>query len=184
MKAKVCLVGDAAVGKSSLVRRFVQDAFSDAYQATLGTKVLAKDVAVRWDGEEMPVRMMVWDLIGETSLLDDLAKSYFMNAQGIVAVSDLTRYSTFERLPIWLDAVQRVAGDVPKAIAVNKVDMQGEALVMYDEYQIREFAHEVGARWYLTSAKTGFNVEAMFARLAGDVVAFAKGTGASPRAES
>ncbi len=183
MKAKVCLVGDAAVGKSSLVRRFVHDTFSDAYQATLGTKVLRKEVVVRWDGEDLPVQMMVWDVIGETSLLEDLADSMFLNAQGIVAVCDLTRYSTFERLPIWLQSVERVAGAVPKALAVNKVDLQGEALVLYDEYRVRQFAHEVGARWYLTSAKTGLNVEAMFARLAGDVVAFAKGARAAPDEE-
>ncbi len=168
---KVCLVGDAAVGKSSLARRFLYDEFSDSYVATLGAKVLSKDILLRAPGAgTVAVRMMVWDIMGETSLLRELGDAYFHGGQGIVAVCDLTRYSTFERLPIWLDAVREVAGDVPMALAVNKVDLKGEALVLYDEYRVRQFANEVGARWYLTSAKTGLNVREMFERLATDIV--------------
>lgn len=171
MKAKVCLVGDAAVGKTSLVRRFVLDTFDDAYQATLGAKIMGKEIIVSGNGEEVALNLQVWDVIGETSILDSVADTYFHNAHGIVAVCDLTRYSTFERLPIWLNAVQRVAGEVPKALAVNKVDLRGEVMVLYDQYRVAQFADEVGARWYLTSAKTGDRVEPMFAQLAADIVA-------------
>ncbi|HEV8594106.1 MAG TPA: Rab family GTPase [Thermoplasmata archaeon] len=170
MKAKVCMVGDAAVGKTSLVRRFVFDTFSDQYQTTLGAKVVGKDVLVREETGEVPVKLTIWDIIGETSLLPELAESYFLNAQAIVAVCDLTRYSTFERLPIWLQAVERVTGDVPKALAVNKTDLRTEVLTLYDEHRVGQFADEVGARWFSTSAKTGEGVEAMFAALAQDIV--------------
>jgi len=176
MKAKVCLVGEATVGKSSLIRRFVFDQFSDAYVATLGAKVVARDIVVPSDAGDIGVKMMIWDIIGETSLLEAYGNEYFVNVQGIVAVCDLTRYSTFERIPIWLDAVRRVAGDVPKVIAVNKVDLRGEVLVLYDEYGVQQYANEVGARWYLTSARTGENVAAMFQALASDVVARARRT--------
>lgn len=173
-KAKVCMVGDAAVGKTSLVRRFVFDTFSDAYQFTLGTKVVGKETKVPSVGEDVAVKMQVWDIIGETSLLEEFAPSYFLNVQGIIAVCDFTRYSTFERLPIWLAAVERVAGNVPKALAVNKIDLAQEVLTLYDEHRVRQFADEVGLQFYMTSAKSGANVETMFARLAADIVAAAK----------
>ncbi len=171
MKIKVCLVGDAAVGKTSLIRRFVFDQFSGEYQATMGTKVVAKDVVAKSvGGKDVTVRMTVWDIIGETSLLQDLAQSYFYGTQGIVAVCDLTRFSTYENLPVWLNSVQRTAGDVPIALAVNKVDMKTEVMVLYDEYQVQQFADAAGARRYMTSAKTGENVERLFSTLASDVV--------------
>jgi len=169
MKVKVCMVGDAAVGKTSLVRRFVLDNFSDEYQATLGTKVLSRDVNVRTGGRDVSIKMMIWDIIGETSVLPDIGESVFHNVQGIVAVCDITRYSTFEHLPVWLGSVERVAGDVPKALAVNKVDLKGEFLLLYDEYAVRQYAGEIEARSYMTSAKTGENVALMFTTLAADI---------------
>jgi small GTP-binding protein len=174
LKAKVCMVGDAAVGKSSLVRRFVHGNFSDRYISTLGAKVVGKEFSVTAGGNVVPVRMTLWDIMGETSLLPDFGDAYFLNVQGIVAVCDLTRYSTFEHLPQWLQAVQKIAGDVPKALAVNKVDLRAETLVLYDEHRVRQFASEIGARSYETSAKTGENVEAMFQGLAEDIVLFAQ----------
>ncbi len=174
MKAKVCMVGEAAVGKTSLVRRFVSNMFDDHYTATLGAKVVGKDFVVREAAGEVAVKMLIWDIMGEVTLLQAVEDAYFHNAQGIVAVCDLTRYSTFERLPEWVRRVERVAGEVPIALAVNKVDLRGEALVLYDEYAVRQYADDVGGRSFMTSAKTGDGVEAMFASLAADVVAYAR----------
>jgi len=170
-KLKVCFVGEAAVGKTSLIRRFVHDQFSDEYQATLGAKISAKNIVVKTpERRETNVKMMIWDIIGETSILEDYGQSYFFGAQGIIAVCDLTRFSTFERLPIWLSEVQRFAGGVPMALAVNKDDLRTETLVLYDEYQVRQFAESVGAKLYMTSAKNGGNVELMFTKMAGDIL--------------
>lgn len=174
MKAKVCMVGEAAVGKSSLVRRYVHNTFEDKYTATLGARVMAKDIVVPEDAGDTAVKMMVWDIMGETTLLAAVEEGYFYNAQGIVAVCDLTRFSTFERLPDWIQRVQRIAGDVPIALAVNKTDLKDEALVLYDEYRVGQYAEEIGARWCQTSAKTGENVDVMFQELAKDIVAVAR----------
>ncbi len=171
MKLKVCFIGEAAVGKTSLIRKFVHDQFSDEYHATMGAKISAKDVVVKSpERRDFSVKMMIWDIIGETSIIEEYGQSYFFGAQGIIAVCDLTRFSTFERLPIWLSEVQRFASGVPMALAVNKNDLKAEVLVLYDEFQVRQFADSVGARLYMTSAKTGENVELMFARLAEDIL--------------
>jgi small GTP-binding protein len=172
MKIKICLVGDAAVGKTSLIQRFVHDRFSGEYQATMGAKVQAKDVLAKSvGGKGVAVRMTIWDIIGESTLLQELGPSYFFGTQGILAVCDLTRFSTYENLPIWLSSVRRTAGDVPMALAVNKTDLKGEVMVLYDEYQVQQFADAIGARWYMTSAKTGENVEGLFTALATDIIA-------------
>jgi small GTP-binding protein len=171
MKIKVCLVGDAAVGKTSLIHQFVHDQFSSEYQATMGTKVQAKDVVAKSDGgKEAAVRTTIWDIIGESTLLQDLGQSYFFGTQGILAVCDLTRFSTYENLPTWLSCVRRTAGDVPMALAVHKTDLRGEVIILYDEYQVQQFADSVGARWYMTRAKTGENVGELFTALATDII--------------
>ncbi|HKZ48801.1 MAG TPA: Rab family GTPase [Thermoplasmata archaeon] len=181
IKAKVVMVGDAAVGKTSLVRRFVHDQFSDTYAVTLGAKVLARDtLALSPDGQEVAVRLAIWDIMGESSLLDEVSETFFHGAQGVVAVCDLTRYSTFERLPLWLRHVNQVAGSVPMALAVNKSDLQQEVLVLYDDYRVQQFAEEVGARWYMTSAKTGENVADLFSTLGQDITARALSTAPPP----
>ena len=174
MKVKVCMVGEAAVGKSSIVRRYIHNTFDEKYTATLGARIMAKDIVVPEDTGDVAVKMMVWDIMGETTLLAAVEEGYFYNAQGIVAVCDLTRFSTFERLPEWIQRVQRVAGDVPIALAVNKMDLKDEALILYDEYRVAQYAEEIGARWCQTSAKTGENVEAMFQGLTTDILALAR----------
>ncbi|TLZ94344.1 MAG: hypothetical protein E6K04_01825, partial [Methanobacteriota archaeon] len=77
VKAKVCLVGDVAVGKTSLIRRFVQDEFDDRYIATVGTKVTKKTVDVTWKGAPAMLDMMVWDIMGEKGFRALLRDAYF-----------------------------------------------------------------------------------------------------------
>src|SRR3989442_4879312 len=91
LKAKVCLVGDVAVGKTSLIKRFVQDQFDDRYIATVGTKVTKKSVDVVWKGAPATLDMMVWDIMGEEGFRVLLSGAYFDCTPGMIAVRDLTR---------------------------------------------------------------------------------------------
>jgi len=122
LKAKVCLIGDHAVGKTSLIRRFVQDTFDDRYLMTLGTKVSKKVVDIDWRERQTKVRLDlgIWDIMGQHGLLNLLVEAYFTGANGILAVLDLTRRPTLDTLSIWIRSVERVAGRVPTVIAVNK----------------------------------------------------------------
>src|SRR5438093_9676315 len=95
LKAKVCLVGDVAVGKTSLIKRFVQDQFDDRYIATVGTKVTKKSVDVVWKGASATLDMMVWDIMGEKGFRALLRDAYFEGSQGVLAVCDVTRKDTF-----------------------------------------------------------------------------------------
>src|SRR5437660_11429126 len=91
VKAKVCLVGDVAVGKTSLIRRFVQDEFDDRYIATVGTKVTKKTVDVTWKGAPAMLDMMVWDIMGEKGFRDLLQEAYCEGSEGVGAGCDRRR---------------------------------------------------------------------------------------------
>lgn len=165
-KWKVCLVGSTAVGKTSLIRRFVVEAFDDKYIMTLGTKVSKKSVEIPGPSpsETVVADLAIWDIMGQPSFMDLLKDSFFSGAHGIIAVADSTRRSTLQDLQAWIRKVREVAGPVPMVLAINKSDRSAEAEISQDE--IRGFAGAYGCNFFLTSAKTGDQVQEMFLRIA------------------
>lgn len=163
MKVKVCFIGDAGVGKTSLIKRFVLDVFDDRYIATIGTKVTKKIVEVEDNGGQTKVMMLVWDIMGQKGFRELLREAYFFGAHGAIAVCDLTNKETLEELRYWIKALTDVAGDVPIVFAGNKADLENEAVVK--EADLQDLASKYSSKAYLTSAKTGQNVESMFKAL-------------------
>ncbi|UCE80729.1 MAG: GTP-binding protein [Methanobacteriota archaeon] len=163
MKVKVCFIGDAGVGKTSLIKRYVLDVFDDRYIATIGTKVTKKIVEVDDQGRQVRVMMLIWDIMGQKGFRELLREAYFFGAHGAIAVCDLTNKETLEELRYWIKALTDVAGDVPIVFAGNKADLQNEAVVK--ESDLKELADKYEAEAYMTSAKTGQNVESMFKAL-------------------
>jgi len=166
LKAKVCLVGDNAVGKTSLVRRYVLDQFDDRYITTLGAKVTKKEIRVDdlKGGGAVAVDLTIWDIMGAPSFRELLREAYFHGAQGVLAVADLTRRDTLDHLPEWIDAVVRTVGPVPVVVAANKADLSDQTA--YGPNEIETATKLSSSDGFLTSAKTGANVEAAFQRLA------------------
>ena len=163
MKVKVCFIGDAGVGKTSLIKRFVLDVFDDRYIATIGTKVTKKIVEVEGEGGQVKVMMLIWDIMGQKGFRELLREAYFFGAHGAIAVCDLTNRETLEELRYWIKALTDVAGDVPVVFAGNKADLEGEVVVK--EADLKELADKYGGKAFLTSAKTGQNVEKVFEAL-------------------
>ena len=173
LKAKICLVGEAAVGKTSLIRRYVEDAFDDRYISTLGSKVSLKRIwltSKKDPNRQLELQMSIWDLIGERSYLESLHQEYLRGAQGLIAVCDVTRYSTFEALDHWISHSLRVAGDVPVAVVVNKMDLKDQVIVLYDEGEPELKAAKYNGFAIWASAKSGENVNEIFGRLALGIV--------------
>jgi len=164
VKAKVCLVGDVAVGKPSLIRRFVMDHFDDRYVATVGTKVTKKTVNVRWKGNAATLDLMVWDIMGEKGFRSLLRDAYFEGAQAVLAVCDLTRKETFYDLNNWVTMVRKQIGEVPVVFLGNKCDLT-ERLVVTEE-ELSRFGSMYSAPTYRVSAKTGERVNDAFQILA------------------
>jgi small GTP-binding protein len=164
MKVKVCFIGDAGVGKTSLIKRFVLDVFDDRYIATIGTKVTKKIVDVQGSQGQAKVMMLIWDIMGQKGFRELLREAYFFGAHGAIAVCDLTNKETVEELRYWIKALTDVAGDVPIVFAGNKADLENERVVK--EQDLKDLAARYKSQAYFTSAKTGQNVESAFKTLA------------------
>ncbi len=165
MKMKVCLVGEAAVGKTSLIRRFVLDDFDDKYIQTLGTKVSKKELTVvNPEGQgELKIDMTIWDIMGQKGFRELLKEAYFYGAKGILAVCDVTRRRTLEDLDDWIEGVYSVTGKIPIEFLANKVDLTDEAQIGEDG--MVQAARAYDSPFHFSSAKTGVNVELAFQSL-------------------
>lgn len=165
-KIKICLVGEPAVGKTSLIRRFVMDKFDDKYLTTIGTKVSKKEVTLE-DGTK--VTMMVWDIMGQPSFRQMLKESYFYGANGVIAVADVTRKQTLDALPDWMGTIKSVVEkDVPVVFLGNKWDLKDSA--QFGENELKQMAEMYHGTHFLTSAKTGEHVNDAFTYLAEEIV--------------
>ncbi len=166
MMAKVVLVGDKAVGKTSLIRRYVLDQFDDRYLLTLGAKVTKKveEVDARERNLRASVELNVWDIMGQAGFRELAKEAYFHGARGILAVVDLTRKSSLDGIAAWIKAVVDVTGPVPLVLLANKHDLTSQAMIT--PAQVTDAARDLKCASFLTSAKTGENVEAAFRQLA------------------
>ncbi len=167
MKTKVCLVGEAAVGKTSLIRRYVLEEFEDRYITTLGAKVSKKELSFAFPDKDMSVQMdmTIWDIMGEKGFRDLLKEAFFHGARGVLAVCDITRYSTLKELDDWVQSVFNVVGEIPVVYAVNKVDLKDEVMILYGDKEIDQSARAFDASYFYTSARTGERVEDTFRAL-------------------
>jgi len=166
MKVKVCLVGEAAVGKTSLIRRYVLDDFDDKYIQTLGTKVSKKEITTaNPDGPgQLKVDMTIWDIMGQKGFRELLKEAYFYGARGILAVCDITRRRTLDDLDDWIEGVYSVTGRIPIEFLANKIDAEGEKEI--GEEEMVQAARAYDSTFHFTSAKSGVNVELAFQSLA------------------
>ncbi len=173
MKTKVCLVGEAAVGKTSLIRRYVLDEFEDKYITTLGAKVSKKELVFDLPDRDLHVQMdmTIWDIMGEKGFRDLLKEAFFHGAKGILAVCDMTRYSTLKELDDWVHSVFNVVGEIPVVYAVNKIDLKDEVMVLYGDKEIGQSIRAFDAAYFYTSAKSGERVEDTFRALGSAILA-------------
>jgi small GTP-binding protein len=160
MIKKVCVIGEAAVGKTSLIRRYVLDRFDDRYIATIGTKTTAKEVSVELGDEITYLKLQIWDILGLRSF-STLQKSAYRGANGAFIVLDITRKGTLRTLEDWLLALYREAGEIPVVIMGNKVDLIPD----YHKSEITKLVADYGFPCFLSSARSGDNVDKAFNKL-------------------
>ena len=152
------MLGSFAVGKTSLVRRFVKGIFSDKYLTTMGAKIDKKTVII--DGKQ--VDLLLWDLNGEDRF-QELSMDYVQGAAGYLLVIDSTRQSSLDAAHTLHQKVQSVIGSVPFILVLNKIDMNKKwDACERDMLQLEEQGWTI----YRTSAKTGTGVDEVFSNLA------------------
>jgi small GTP-binding protein len=170
-KLKVCLVGDLAVGKTCLIRRYVFDEFSDNYKVTIGTKVSKKEIEISDPETKEPVnvQLLIWDIMGHHGFRRLLNQAYFSGAQGIIGVCDTTREETLLDLENWMDDVQSVTSVVPTVLLGNKCDLVDSEQVNLKELKNVSSGYEKSTA-YLSSAKTRHNVDLAFGILSVNII--------------
>ena len=157
IQKKICMLGTFGVGKTSLVRRFVESIFSDEYHTTVGVKIDKKVLQVG----EQEVMLLLWDIQGD-DLIQDLRRSYLRGAAGYLLVADGTRRETLYRTRAIQALVQETLPSAPFLLLINKSDLIPEWSLEKDE--IEEIEGQ-GWRVIRTSAKTGVGVEEAFLTL-------------------
>lgn len=162
VQRKVCMLGSFAVGKTSLVRRFVEGKFDDRYLSTIGVKISRKTVTnseLTYD-----TNLIVWDLAGGDEFLRSNS-SYLRGAAGALVICDLTRAQTLTAAEQYAHQIRSLNSGAGVVLIANKVDLVEERVVEEDKLAAVAAAFE-DCPVYLTSAKTGENVEVSFTQLA------------------
>lgn len=157
IQKKICMLGSFSVGKTSLIRRYVQSIFNEKYLTTVGVKIDKKQVRV----DETDLLLMLWDLAGEDELTT-IRPTQLRGMAGYVLVIDGSRRQSFD-VAMRLHATAREQmGNLPMVFALNKADLKAKWVL--DEEAI-ESLHATGYPVIETSARLGTNVEDMFLRL-------------------
>jgi small GTP-binding protein len=163
IKKKVILLGDGAVGKTSLIRKFVINKFDDNYLHTIGFKITAKDIQFTSNGHTHFIKLQIWDILGQKGYIE-LHKSSLPGAAGVFLVADITRKKTLKSLETyWIPQFKSIVGSIPFVIMANKYDLSDEAEFGMEE--LSKFANKYGVPFFLTSAKNGANVKKAFITL-------------------
>lgn len=160
---KITILGDSAVGKTSLINQFVEGSFEEDYKPTLGANIVRKDVNI--DDTNLKVRLIMWDLAGQEKY-NVIRSMYFQGCVGALVVYDITRHQTFDNVESkWLkDFKKYVKKEGAYILIGNKIDLEDRRLVTEEEG--KSLAKKIQATDFIeTSAKFGENVEKAFKNL-------------------
>ena len=159
---KITILGDAAVGKTSLINQFCEGQFHDDYKPTLGANIIRKDVDI--DGEDVnaKIRLIMWDLAGQEKY-SVIRSMYFQGCEGALLVYDVTRYNTFDSIKSkWLSDFKKYIRKEGIYILIgNKTDLNDQRVVPTEKG--KDLADNIQASHFIeTSAKLGENIEEAF----------------------
>jgi small GTP-binding protein len=160
---KVCILGDPAVGKTSLVGRFVLEQFGEEYVSTIGARVCEKEVMLEEGGAAGIVQLVIWDIAGQ-SQFTSVTPGFYRGAEGALIVCDPTRRETLRNLFSWDHRFRETAAGHNVMVLFNKSDLSAKWEVSREEAQ--NLAGQMGHPCVFTSARTGENVEGAFSSLA------------------
>jgi len=160
---KIVVLGDAAVGKTSLINQYIEQSFQEDYKPTLGANIIRKDIKI--DQINANVRLIMWDLAGQEKY-NVIRSMYFQGCVGALLVYDVTRRATFEAVDAkWLrDFNKYVKKEGTYIVIGNKIDLKGQRVVNTEDG--KNYAQSINASDFIeTSAKEDINVEIAFQRL-------------------
>lgn len=153
---KIIVVGEPAVGKTSLVKKFISGQFAKDYRSSIGTNIFIKKINLKNAGK---ITIQLWDIAGQERWIN-MRHFYYIGAKGVIIVGDLTRKNTFEQIKqFWVPDIKKYCENAPIILFANKNDLENKLV----EKEINDFAKKINAISIIyTSAKTGENVEMAF----------------------
>ncbi|MHA1144876.1 MAG: GTP-binding protein [Candidatus Helarchaeota archaeon] len=152
---KIVTIGEPAVGKTSLIRRFTTGKFSESYLKTIGADFTIKYL----DYPDKRVLLQIWDLAGD-SRFKWIRRDYYQEANGCLIVYDITRKETYDELDEWVENLRNYCGDIPSILMGNKVDLADQRKVTKEEGEA--YSKKINVPFFETSASSGENVEESF----------------------
>ncbi|ODV86268.1 hypothetical protein CANARDRAFT_27518 [[Candida] arabinofermentans NRRL YB-2248] len=154
---KLVLLGESAVGKSSIVHRFVKDSFTDLRESTIGAAFLTQTIQL---DPNTTVKFEIWDTAGQERYRS-LASMYYRNAQAALVVFDITQESSLEKAKYWVKELQKQANsNIVITLVGNKLDLSEERKISEDE--ALAYANELNIMYCEVSAKSGQNIKDCF----------------------
>lgn len=162
--AKILLLGEFRVGKSSMVLRYVEDRFPGDYLATIGANFLVKTVHLPYEGTVYKVGLQIWD-IGGHARSSQVGRVFFQGVSGALLIYDLTRKDTLDKLPLWIDQLRNYSPDARIYLVGNKNDLEEERDITYEEGELKHKQLKF-VKFFETSAKTGEHIQETFEDLA------------------
>ena len=159
---KLILIGDFQVGKTSLIKRFVENSFQEDYISTIGVEISKKTIDL---SSETKIQFIIWDIGGQIEQMAPYRKRFYSGANSAIIAIDRTRPNHQERVHFWYNEIKSaISAKIPIVVVGNKSDLVDEIVV--SEYDIKNVADKYGFRYILTSAKTGDNVNDSFLYIA------------------
>lgn len=156
-QVKVILAGDGAVGKSSLLRRYVHDDFIEQHQMTIGMDAHSKLTRVPGLGI---VKVHTWDLAGQPQWAS-VREGFYLGSHAMALVFDVNRPETIQNLPDWVKECRSKAPGIPVLVVANKIDLPHRVPVK----RIAQWASNHNYHYIETSPKTGQNINQLFEKL-------------------
>ncbi|XP_038640262.1 ras-related protein Rab-8-like isoform X2 [Scyliorhinus canicula] len=161
---KLLLIGDSGVGKTCLLFRFCDDAFTTTFISTIGIDFKIK--TVEFDGKK--IKLQIWDTAGHERFRT-ITSAYYRGAMGIMLVYDITQAKSFDNVKNWIrDIEEHASTDVERMILGNKCDVNEKRQVPKEQGE--KLAIDYGIKFLETSAKSSINVEEAFSTLTCDIM--------------
>lgn len=156
---KVLIIGNGAVGKSSMIQRYCKGIFTKDYKKTIGVDFLERQIEVNYED----VRLMLWDTAGQEEF-HAITKAYYRGAQACVLAFSTVDRASFDAVKHWKKKVEEEVGSIAMVLVQNKIDLINEALITKEEAD--NLAESMNVKLYHTSAKDNLNVDEVFRKLA------------------
>ncbi len=162
---KIIVIGDPAVGKTSLLNNFLSKRFEEKYIPTVGVNILKEQLTVSDDkGSDVMVNLMFWDIAGQPQFYM-LHRPYFNGADGMILAYDITRSSSFSNVNNWYNSAVRYGlSGIPRILVGNKIDLKDERKIIHP--MADHLSEKLSAPFFETSALTGEGVKTIFQKIA------------------